>query len=146
MRDKGGFRYVTYSQSSHIAGARFYVISTQIPFVSLSLFSGLAWHFVRSDYVGGSDLCISIRVPSCSLYDPIIVIDIYPYPAGGYFGRNYHERFRTLEIGLRVAVPVGNRLAITTEVQTYVHRSVMERIVHTPNRPAYKLGLSFGFF
>ncbi len=142
----GSFSFVTYSYSSRIAGVRFYVVSTQIPLVSLSLLSGLSWHFVSGDYVGGSDLCISIRIPDCVLYDPIMPFYIYPYPIGGYRGRNYHERFRTLEVGLRVAVPLGNRLAVTTEVQKYFHRSRAERVFSTKNRFAYKLGLSFGVF
>ncbi len=140
----------TYSQSSHIAGARFYVVPTQIPFVSLSLFSGLSWHFVRSDYVGGYDGCISVRSPGCRLVDLLSPPDSYPYSVGGYWGRyrgrNYHERFWTLEVGLRVAVPLGNRLAVTTEAQKYIHRSAVGRIGHIQNPFVYKLGLSFGFF
>ncbi len=143
---KGSFDFVTYSHRSHIAGARFYVVPTKIPLVSLSLFSGLSWHFVSGDYVGGTDLCISIHTPDCRLFDPLTPPDIYPYPVGGYLGRNYYERFRTLEVGLRVAVPLGNRLAVTTEAQKYVHRSIVERIAHTQNRFVYKLGLSFGLF
>ena len=144
---KGDISFVTYSHSSHIAGVRFYVVSTHIPLVSLSLFSGLSSHFVSGDYVGGSDLCISIHIPACELFDPSTPPpDIYPYSVGGYWGRNYHERFRTLEVGLRVAVPLGNRLAVNTEVQKYIHRSIVERISHTKNRFVYKLGLSFGFF
>ena len=102
---QGSFDFVTYSHSSHIAGIHFYVVSTHIPLVSLSLFSGLSRHFVSGDYVGGSDLCISIHIPDCALYDPSgPPLDIYPYSAGGYWGRNYHERFRTLEVGLRLSL------------------------------------------
>ncbi len=143
---RGNVGFVTYSYSSRIAGVRFYVVSTQIPLVSLSLFSGLAWHFVSGDYVGGSDGCVDIYLPDCEIFDSIMSFDIYPYPVGDYWGRNYHERFRTLEVGLRVAVPLGKRLAVTTEAQKYIHRSMVERNQHTPNRFVYKLGLSFGFF
>ncbi len=134
----------TYSQSSHIAGTRFYVVSTKIPFVSLSLFSGLSWHFVRSDFVGGFNGCLDIPPPLCDIAaSGYLIIDS---DLDGYWGRKYHERFRALEVGLRVAVPLGNRLAVTTEAKKYIHRSMVERISHTPNRFVYKLGLSFGFF
>ena len=125
----------TYSQSSHIVGSRFYVVPTQIPFVSLSLFSGLSWHFVSDDYVGGSGLCISTIIPECELY-PNAVPDV----------ENYTDHFKALEVGLRVAVPLGNRLAVTTEAQKYIHRSAVGRIGHIQNRFVYKLGLSFGLF
>ena len=69
---RGGVNFVTYSHSSRIAGVRLYVVSTQIPLVSLSLFSGLSQHFVRGDYVDGSDVCISIYIPECELFDPSI--------------------------------------------------------------------------
>ncbi len=132
-----------YSHSSHIAGVRLYVVSTQIPLVSLSLFSGLSWHSASGDHIDISYMCTESRIPisHCTLdffYDHDFV--------DGYWGRNYHERFKALEVGLRVAVPVGNRLAVTTEAQKYIHHFMVERISHTKNRFVYKLGLSFGFF
>ncbi len=48
-----------YSHSSHIAGVRLYVVPTQIPLVSLSLFSGLSWHFVSGDHI---DLILHMRI------------------------------------------------------------------------------------
>ena len=134
-----------YSHSSHIAGVRFYVVPTQIPLVSLSLFSGLSWHFVSGDHIDISYICTESKLPIL-LCNPDVIFDRDLVDGYSYWGRNYHERFRTLEVGLRVAVPLGNRLAVTTEAQKYIHRSIVERISHTPNRFVYKLGLSFGFF
>ena len=119
----------TYSHRSRIAGARLYVIPTQISFVSLSLSGGLSWHFISGDYAG----------PPPSECERVLVL-------GTHWGENYPDRLKTLEVGLRVAVPLGNRLAVTTEVQKYVHVPVEERNPHTKNRFVYKLGLSFGFF
>ena len=119
-----------YSHSSHIAGARLYAISTHIPLVSLSLFSGLSWHFISGDRV---------RVRP----DPYCILVELPAP---YWGEYYPDRLKALEAGLRVAVPLRNRLAIIAEVQKYVHIPLEERNPHTKNRFVYKLGLSFGFF
>ena len=119
-----------YSHSSHIAGVRFYVVPTKIPLVSLSLFGGLSWHFISGDYVAVPPS------PKCLLIDQL----------PPYWGENYPNRLKALEVGLRVAVPLGNRLAVTTEVKKYVHVPAEERNPHTRNRFAYKLGLSFGLF
>ena len=136
---KLGQDHNTYSQSSHIAGVRFHIIPTEISFVYTSLFSGLSWHFVSSDFLGGFDEC---------LYNPGICI--HGSDRGNHSGEAYHERFNALEVGLRVAVPLGNRLAVTTEVQKYFHTSTLEVDLHTrlsdSGQFAYKLGLSFGFF
>ncbi len=119
-----------YSHSSHIAGARLYVVPTKIPLVSLSLFGGLSWHFISGDYVK------TPPSPECLLIDQL----------PPYWGENYPNRLKALEVGLRVAVPLGNRLAVITEVQKYVHVPLEERNPHTKNRFVYKLGLSFGLF
>ena len=129
---------IAYSHSSHIAGARFYVVPTKIPLVSLSLFSGLSWHFVSGGYVGGFSTCLDIPPSRCD--DAIPPSDYHDYPPS-----DYHDRFKAWEAGLRVAVPLGNRLAVTTEVQKYIHRSIVERNPHK-SQLAYKLGLSFGLF
>ncbi len=132
LRENKGFYQgcATYSHRSRIAGARFYVVPTQIPLVSLSLFSGLSWHFISGDYVG----------------PPLSVCERASLVRATHWGRNYPDHLKTLEVGLRVAVPLGNRLAVTTEVQKYVHVPAEERNRHTKNRFVYKLGLSFGLF
>ncbi len=149
IREHKKLDYATYSQSSHIAGVHFYVVPTQIPLVFLSLFSGLSWHFVSSDFVDGRNECMGASLPECFFSGDYV---------GGsslrrYWGGNYHDRFKALEAGLRVAVPLGNRLAVTTEVKRYIHiSSIVERIPYLsrPDRHTsqfvYKLGLSFGFF
>ncbi len=130
------FCFTSRSHRGHIAGARLYVVPTQIPLVSLSLFSGLSWHFVSTDKG---------------------VINV---GNGGYSGiysdiiprRNYPERFKALEAGLRIAVPLGSRVAITAETQGYFHIFIEEHNPYTNERDlhrsqfAHKLGLSFGFF
>lgn len=105
---------ITYSYSSHIVGARLYTVLEALP-IPLSLLGGLSHHFLSAEYIGGRGVA-------------------------GRPGNDFRDNYGSAEVGLRIAVPLSDRLTITTEVQEHIPLSGKQGY---RTRPAFKLGFSF---
>ena len=101
-----------YSYRSYTVGMRFYANPYAFP---LDLFTGLSYHFLHADYVGGAG------------------VDGRPAP-------HYRNRFGAWEAGIRLVIPVADRLAVNGEFQTYISRYNSNRF---GPRQSVKLGVSY---
>jgi hypothetical protein len=109
----------TYSYSSHILGVRITFLPAmagkEMP-VPVGIFAGIASHFIRARYVGGSDLM-------------------------GNPGRDYSKTSTTAEIGVNAFVQLRRRLSVTAELQQYFRLESDSFGRRQTNRRAYKIGL-----
>ena len=107
---------ITYSYRSYTAGMRFYANPHAFP---LDLFTGLSYHFIRTNYVGGRSL-------------------------SGQADDDFWDGGATLEAGIRIVIPVVDHLAVNGEVQTFIAPwSNSSRGSRYAKQPSVKLGVSY---
>ncbi len=88
-----------HSYRSYVAGMRVYANPSPIPLRFANPFMGLSYHFVHGNYLGSYD---GDHVP-------------------GNFTRNDDQfNFGAFEAGLRLVIPVTNRLIVVGEAQRYL--------------------------
>ena len=120
---------IIHSYRSYIAGMRVYANPSPFPLRFVNPFMGLSYHFVHANYVG-----------SYGHWRSFIPVD----PAR--FSRNdFRYDFGAFDAGLRLIIPVTDRLVVVGEAQRYLgyfHRPKTRRVA---GRKSVTLGFSFSF-
>ena len=114
----------TFAFRSYTVGMRFYVTPSPfpLPLKLLNPFTGLSYHFLQANYVGG------------------VGFDGLP-------GRNDRMAVGTLEAGIRLVIPVANRLAVNGEARKFFRLLPKDwrrlRTAWVSTWPSVTLGISF---
>ena len=110
-----------HSYRSYVAGMRVYANPSPFPLRLANPFMGLSYHFVHGNYLGSYD---SDHVP-------------------GNFTRNDDQfNFGAFEAGLRLVLPVTNRLIVVGEAQRYLGHFLKPGTRRVKGRKSVTLGFS----
>jgi hypothetical protein len=107
----------TFSYSSHIIGARVMAALDAFP-IPIAGFAGISRHFIRADYIGG-----------------------YDYP--GNPGSDFQDALNAFEAGIRVQVPMSQRLHIGGNYRQYT--PFVKKNSRYDSRAALGIGLTYMF-
>lgn len=99
----------TYSYSSHIIGTRIVMALDAFP-LPITTFVGISRHFIRADYIGGYDFL-------------------------GNTGRDFRDALNSVEVGIRVQIPISQSLHIGGNYQHY-RALVIENSLYSLSRAA----------
>lgn len=108
---------ITYSYSSHIVGARVMTVLEALP-IPITTFAGISRHFISADYIGGSDF-------------------------SGKTGNDFKDGINAVEVGIRLQIPISQRLNIGGNYQYYI--PLVKKNSPYTSRGAFGIGLTYMF-